>query len=67
MKPEEVEEIQLNLVFQKHLEQKILQTLFEHHPHEAVAFEVYQLDNQNSEIGMGSVGTLKEEMTEKNF
>ena len=67
MKPEEVEEIQLNLVFQKHLEQKILQTLFENHPYEAVAFEVYQLDNQNSEIGMGSVGKLKEEMTEKYF
>ena len=64
---EEVEEVQLNLVFQKHLEQKILQTLFENHPYEAVAFELHQLDNQNSEIGMGSVGILKEEMTEENF
>ena len=64
---EEVEEVQLNLVFQKHLEQKILQTLFENHPYEAVAFELHQLDNQNSEIGMGSVGILKEEMTEEDF
>ena len=63
----EVEEIQLNLVFQKHLEQKIMKTLFENHPYEAVAFELHQLDNQNSEIGMGSVGILKEEMTEEDF
>ncbi len=64
---EEVEEVQLKLVFHKHLEQKILQTLFENHPYEAVAFELHQLDNQNSEIGMGSVGILKEEMTEEDF
>ena len=67
MKHEQVEEIQLNLVFQKHLEQKILQTLFENHPYEAVAYQIYPLDNQNPEIGMGSVGTLKEEMTEVDF
>ena len=64
---EEVDEVQLNLVFQKHLERKILQTLFENHPYEAVAYELYSLDNQNSEIGMGSVGTLKKEMTEEEF
>jgi len=64
---EEVDEVQLNLVFQKHLERKILQTLFENHPYEAVAYELHSLDNQNSEIGMGSVGTLKKEMTEEEF
>ena len=64
---EEVEEVRLNLVFQKHLEGKILQTLFENHPYEAVAFEVHSIDNQNSQIGMGSVGTLKKEMTEEGF
>ena len=31
MKREEVEEVQINLVFQKHLEKKILKTLFENH------------------------------------
>ncbi len=64
---EEVQEVQLNLVFQKHLEQKILQTLFENHPYEEVAYEIYPLDNPYREIGMGSVGTLKKEMTEEEF
>jgi dinuclear metal center YbgI/SA1388 family protein len=64
---EELEEVQLNLVFQKHLEQKILQTLFKNHPYEEVAFQVYPLDNTNQEIGMGSVGILDKEMTEEDF
>ena len=64
---EEVEEVQLNLIFQKHLEGKIMQTLFEYHPYETAAFELHTLENQNSEIGMGSVGILKKEMTEEDF
>lgn len=63
----QVEEVQLNLIFQKHLEQKILQTLFENHPYEEVAYEIYQLTNRNQEIGMGSVGILDKEMSEKDF
>ena len=64
---EEVEEVQINLVFQKHLERKILQTLFKNHPYEQIAFQVYTLDNTNQEIGMGSVGSLDNEMTEVEF
>ena len=64
---EEVQEIQLNLVFQRHLEQKILHTLFENHPYEEVAYQIYPLDNFFQEIGMGSVGILEKEMSEKEF
>lgn len=64
---EEIEEVQLNLVFKKHLEQNIIKTLFENHPYEEVAYQVFSLDNTNQEIGMGSVGILKKEMTEEEF
>ena len=64
---EAVEEVQLNLVFQKHLEGKVLQTLFKNHPYEEIAFQVYQLDNTSQKIGMGSVGVLDKEMTEEDF
>lgn len=64
---EQVAEFQINVIFQKHLEQKILQTLFDQHPYETVAYEVYRLDNQNQTIGMGSIGTLEKEMSEKAF
>jgi putative NIF3 family GTP cyclohydrolase 1 type 2 len=44
-----------------------MQTLFENLPYEAVAYKVHSIDNQNSQIGLGSVGTLKKEMTEEAF
>jgi len=64
---ESVEEVQINLIYQKHLEQKILQTLFDQHPYETVAYEIYRLDNQNQTIGMGSIGMLEKEMEETAF
>ena len=60
-------EIQLNITFQKHLESKILRTLFEVHPYEEVAFEVITLDNSNQHIGMGMLGELDIEMAELDF
>ena len=64
---ERVEEAQINLIFEKHNEQNIVQTLLENHPYEEVAYEIYQLNNYNPEVGMGSVGALKNEMEEKDF
>ena len=64
---EKVDEIQLNLIFKKHLEQRVLQALFDNHPYEEVAYEIYSIENENREIGMGSVGELKNEMSEKEF
>ncbi|MCB0444425.1 MAG: Nif3-like dinuclear metal center hexameric protein [Gelidibacter sp.] len=61
------EETQISVTFQKHLETKILNTLFEHHPYEEVAFEVSTLDNYNQTIGMGMVGELKKEMKTEEF
>ncbi|MEK9602846.1 MAG: Nif3-like dinuclear metal center hexameric protein [Flavobacteriaceae bacterium] len=62
-----VQEDQLNLIFEKHLEHKILNALFENHPYEEIAYEVYELNNTHQKIGMGSVGRLRNEMSEKEF
>ena len=64
---EEVREVQLSLVFQKHLEGKIIQTLFENHPYEEIAYQVHPLDNTNQGIGIGSIGIFGEEITEQDF
>jgi putative NIF3 family GTP cyclohydrolase 1 type 2 len=48
-------------------QKKILKALFEHHPYEEVAYEVYTLDNANQLIGMGMIGKLKEPMEEHKF
>lgn len=52
-------ETQISVTFSKHVESRLLQTLFEHHPYEEVAFEVTTLDNYNQNIGIGMVGELK--------
>ncbi|APY07885.1 Nif3-like dinuclear metal center hexameric protein [Winogradskyella sp. J14-2] len=54
----------ISAVFAKHLESKILKTLFNTHPYEEVAYEVTTLDNTNQYIGMGMIGDLAEEMHE---
>ncbi|OUR94402.1 Nif3-like dinuclear metal center hexameric protein [Flavobacteriales bacterium 34_180_T64] len=60
-------ETQISVTFQKHIESKLLQTLFEAHPYEEVAFEVTTLDNYNQNIGMGMVGVLENEMNPTDF
>ena len=58
-------ETTISVVFEKHLESKILQALISNHPYEEVAFEVTTLDNTNPYIGMGMVGELETAIDEK--
>lgn len=53
-------EVQISVTYNKHIESKLLQTLFKEHPYEEVAFEIITLDNFNQNIGMGMIGELKD-------
>ncbi len=61
------EETQIGVTFPKHVEQKVLQTLFENHPYEEIAYEVTTLENANQHIGMGMVGSFKQPISENDF
>lgn len=61
------EETQLHLTFEKHLESRILKTLFKHHPYEEVAYEITSLQNTLQNVGMGMIGELDEEVSESAF
>ncbi|MFK7781587.1 Nif3-like dinuclear metal center hexameric protein [Psychroserpens sp.] len=61
------EETQISVTFNKHVESKILSSLFEHHPYEEVAFEVTSLENYNQNIGIGMVGNLEKNQETKAF
>ena len=37
------------------------------HPYEEVAYDIYQLDNQGEELGLGKIGSLAQEMTLEEF
>ncbi|MBT8278272.1 MAG: Nif3-like dinuclear metal center hexameric protein [Bacteroidia bacterium] len=60
-------EVKLTMTFAKHLESKVLQTLFKTHSYDEVAYEITTLENKNQHIGMGMVGELAEPMDELKF
>ncbi|MEN8187887.1 MAG: Nif3-like dinuclear metal center hexameric protein [Bacteroidota bacterium] len=57
----------ISVIFDKHLENKILKSLFENHPYEEVAYEIVTLDNIHQNIGMGMTGELENEMDAVDF
>ena len=61
------DEIKIEVTFEKHLENKILKALFKSHAYEEVAYEIYELQNQHQNIGLGMIGELKNPMNEKEF
>lgn len=60
-------EVQIGVTFGRHLRGKVLKALFESHPYEEVAYEVYQLENSNQHLGMGMLGEWEEPKLEKDF
>lgn len=60
-------EMQIGVTYHKHKENRILQALFETHPYEEVAYEISTLDNKNQQLGMGMIGELSSETSEKEF
>lgn len=61
------EEVQVSMIFEKHLEQKVLNALYKTHSYEEVAFEVTTLENTNKVIGMGMIGELENGIDELSF
>ena len=60
-------EIKIEVTFEKHLQNEILKALFSNHIYEEVAYEIYNLENQHQNIGLGMIGELENEMPEKEF
>lgn len=58
-KRNEVEEVNIKMVFASHLSAQVINALKESHPYETVAFDIVALDNPNPEIGMGRIGELQ--------
>ena len=61
------EETQVNVTFATHNEQRVLKALFQNHPYEEVAYEVFSLDNSDQNMGMGMIGELEEPISEAAF
>lgn len=60
-------ESKIEVIFPYYLEAKILNTLFNNHPYEEVAYEIITLDNVYQNIGSGMIGELEKPMKESEF
>ena len=58
-------ELFISVIFEKHLEFKILQALIQAHPYEEVAYDIVNTDNFHQHIGMGILGELAKPCTER--
>ncbi len=63
----ESDEIKIEVTFEKNYQKDILKALFENHVYEEVAYEIYNLENEHQNIGLGMIGELENEISEKEF
>jgi dinuclear metal center YbgI/SA1388 family protein len=60
-------ESRFETVLFSHLRDKVVKALLEAHPYEEVAYDLYPLENDNVDLGLGCYGTLQDEMSERDF
>ena len=63
----QTDEIKIEVVYEKHLQSKILKALFTNHVYEEVAYEIYDIQNTHQNIGLGMIGELEKPMSETDF
>ncbi|MBC7745619.1 MAG: Nif3-like dinuclear metal center hexameric protein [Flavobacterium sp.] len=60
-------ETRIEVILPDYKEQQVLAALHQAHPYEEVAFDLYSLANNFSEVGSGMIGNLEHEMSETDF
>ena len=60
-------EIRFETVLFSHLKNRVIKALLESHPYEEVAYDLYSLENENIDAGLGCFGELAEAMEENEF
>lgn len=61
------EENRIEFIFPAYKKRNIINALKENHPYEEVAYDVYALENEFSEVGSGMIGDLPVEMAMEDF
>ncbi len=60
-------EVRLETIYPIYKEKAILNALFDAHPYEEVAYDIYFLGNEFSRVGAGMIGELEKEVDEIDF
>jgi dinuclear metal center YbgI/SA1388 family protein len=50
-------EVRIEAIYPVWIEKQLLKSLFQQHPYEEVAYDIYSLDNHHQSIGAGLIGT----------
>ncbi len=64
---ESIEEIKLEVIVDKWKLDQVINVLKKAHPYEEVAYDIYPLQNENVNYGIGAIGELKESMNINDF
>jgi len=64
---ERVEEERIEMIFPKIKKRQVIDTLYQHHPYEEPAFDIFALENVCREVGLGRIGVLQKPMPAKDF
>lgn len=60
-------EVRIETIFPVYLQAAILKALFDSHPYEEVAYDIYPLENTFDKVGSGMIGDLETPMPAKDF
>ncbi|WP_443937203.1 Nif3-like dinuclear metal center hexameric protein [Pedobacter sp. MW01-1-1] len=60
-------EVRIEMVYPVQAERKILVALFENHPYEEIAYDIYKLENKHALVGAGMLGWLEYDMDGYDF
>lgn len=61
------DETRFETVMFSHLKGKVVRALLEAHPYEEVAYDIYPLENENTDLGLGCYGNLPAALDERDF
>lgn len=64
---EKVEEERIEMIYPAYLQHAVIQAIYENHPYEEPAFDLFSLENTERKVGLGRIGELPEEMDCKEF
>ncbi|WP_118193850.1 Nif3-like dinuclear metal center hexameric protein [Albibacterium indicum] len=64
---ENVQELAIEVIYPYYKERNILIAMYESHPYEEVAYDIYSLDNSYQEVGAGMIGNLAEPQPKETF
>ncbi|MFB6306373.1 MAG: Nif3-like dinuclear metal center hexameric protein [Flavobacteriales bacterium] len=60
-------ERRVEVIYSQTVESKVLKAMFETHPYEEIAYDIYSLENENPEVGSGMIGELNQSTDEQSF